>query len=313
VAEDDAIVPSAACISLNPHVAPLHEMRTADLRTASANAQTSINADAVIDAASINDPASIHTAAAIPPVYPSRLPRDQPPLGVDGRPATRWTDPQIAAAYAERDDSAERDVAWPVFAALTRPAAPRRASGRPDGLVLEIGSGLGALARHLAEWNWLRVYAFDVSPAMHRLGAARFRDAWIVRTLPDSRGRIPLRSGQCTAAIAQRMLLHLAHPCLMTGLLTDTRRVLRPGAEFAILERDTRFLPPNHAGNDQPEDGAPYVERYRLLDGATLPTTAWRYSPATIVRCLTDSGFAVEGVIPLRAAEPLLLYRAKAV
>lgn len=184
--------------------------------------------------------------------------------------------------------------------------------------MLEIGSGLGALARHLAEWNWLRVYAFDVSPAMHRLGAERFRDAWIVRTLPDSRGRIPLRTGQCTAAIAQRVLLHLAHPCLMTGLLTDTRRALRPGAEFAIVERDTRFAAPNFAGpndagNDQPQDGAPYVERYQLLDGTTLPTTAWRHSPATIVRCLTHSGFTVEGVIPLRASEPLLLYRAKAV
>jgi len=312
VAEDDAIVPSAACISLNPHVAPLHEMRTADLRPASASAQTSINPDAVFDTTAVSAGA-INSATAIPPVYPSRLPRDQPPLGADGRAATRWTDPQIAAAYAERDDSAEREVVWPVFAAITRPARPRRASGRPDGSVLEIGSGLGALARRLAEGNWLRVYAFDVSPAMHRLGAARFRDAWVVRTLPDSRGRIPLRSGQCTAAVAQRVLLHLAHPCLMTGLITDTRRALRQGAQIAIVERDTRFLPPNHEGNDQLQDGAPYVERYRLRDGTALPTTAWRHSPATIVRCLTDSGFAVEGVIPLRAAEPLLLYRAKAV
>ena len=256
---------------------------------------------------------TISAAAAVQPVYPSRLPRDRPPIDSDGLPATRWTDPQIAAAYAERDDDAERDAVWPVFAALTRPTRAQRVSGRPDGSVLELGCGLGALARRLAEWNWLRVYAFDISPAMHRLGAARFRDAWVMRTLPDSRGRIPLRRGQCTAAVAQRVLLHLAHPCLMSGLLADTRRVLRPGAEIAVVERDTTFVTPD-LNDQQAHDGAPYVEHYRLRDGTTLPTTAWRHSPATIVNCLRSSGFTVEEVSPLRGADPsLLLYRARAV
>jgi SAM-dependent methyltransferase len=263
-------------------------MRTADLRTAS-----------------VHTPSTAGTT--VPPVYPSRLPRDRPPLGSDGRPATRWTDPQLAAAYAERDDDAERDAVWPVFAAITRPPHAQRLSGRPDGSVLELGCGLGGLARRLAEWNWLRVYAFDISPTMHRLGASRFRDAWVVRTLPDPRGRIPLRRGQCTAAIAQRLLLHLAHPCVITGLMADARRVLSPGAAFAIVERDTSFVTPD-------EDGAPYTERYRLRDGTTLPTTAWLHSPATIVECLTNSRFAVDEVTRIEAAaDPLLLYRATAV
>lgn len=250
--------------------------------------------------------AAVLPAYAIAPVYPSRLPRDRPPEGPDGLPATRWTDPQVAAAYAQRDDDAERETAWPKFAAITRPARARRVSGRPDGSVLEIGSGPGGLAQHLAEWNWLRVYAFDVSPTMHRLGAARVRDAWVVRTLPDSRGRIPLRRGQCTAAVAQRVSLHLAHPCLIVGLMADARRVLRPGAAFAVVERDTRFVAPE-------EDGAPFTERYPLRDGTTLPTTAWLHSATTIVECLTRSGFAVEEVVPLPTADPLLLYRATAV
>lgn len=244
----------------------------------------------------------------IPPIYPSRLPRDRPAVGPDGQPATRWTDPQIAAAYAERDDDAERDVVWPMFTAITRPARARRLSGRPDGSVLEIGCGLGGLARRMAELNWLRVYAHDLSPAMHRLGAARFRDAWVVRTLPDSRGRIPLRRGQCTAAVAQRVLLHLAHSYAIIGLMANTRRVLSPGAAVALVERDTSCVAPE-------EDGAPYTERYQLRDGTTLPTTAWQHSPATITACLTSAGFAVEDVVPVRAgtADPLLLYRARAV
>lgn len=243
----------------------------------------------------------------VQPVHPSRLPRDQPPLGADGRPATRWSDPRIAATYANRDDEAERDTVWPVLEAAARPAQSRRVSGRPDGSVLELGCGPGALAQRLADRHWLRVYAFDVSPAMHRLGAGRFRDAWVVRTLPDSRGRIPLRRAQCTAAVAQRVLLHLAHPYLIVGLLADTRRVLRPGAPLAVVERDTNLGPP-----DPGWEGAPYTEHYRLHSGATLPTTAWWHSPATIVSCLTTAGFAVEEISSLQAVDPLLLYRAKA-
>ena len=284
------ILPTAACIPLNPH--------------------PSIS------------PAQ-HSATG--PAYPSRLPRDPTPLGPDGLPATRWTDPRVAADYANRDDDAERELVWPLLAQAVRPTAARRVPGRPDGLVLELGCGLGGLARRLADEHWLRVYAVDVSPTMHRLGAARFRDAWVVRTMPDARGRLPLRRAQCTGAIVQRVLLHLPHPCLVTGLLTEARRVLRPGAPLAIVESDTR------AGERSRPDGEAYAEHYRLRDGATLATTAWRHSPEIIVDCLADAGFDVEEIQQLSVPVPvslsvsasgcgpeaetgaLLLYRAKAV
>lgn len=237
-------------------------------------------------------------------VYASRLPRDRPPLGPDGEVATRWTDPRVAAAYAEFDDRVDRDVLWPLLADAVRPTQPRRVSGRPDGAVLDLGCGLGGLAQYLADRHWLRVYAFDVSPTMHRIGARRFRDAWIVRTLPDSRDRIPLRRAQCTAAVAHRLLLHLAHPCLIVGLLTEARRVLRRGAPLAVVERDTRGELPG---------GAAYIERYRMRDGSALPTTAWRYSPATIVDCMATAGFHIEEIRVLPSADHPLLYRARAV
>jgi len=219
----------------------------------------------------------------------------------------------VATAYANRDDDAERRVVWPLLADAVRPAEPARVSGRPDGTVLELGCGLGALAQNLADEHWLRVYAVDVSPTMHRLGAARFRDAWILRTLPDRAGRLPLRRAQCTGAVVQRVLLHLPHPCLIIGLLTEARRVLRPGAPLAIAETDTR-----DAVTDATEYGAtyaagePYTEHYRLRDGSTLPTTAWRHSPATIVSCLTNSGFTIDEIRPVPLPDPLLLYLAKA-
>lgn len=239
-----------------------------------------------------------------------------PPLGHDGREATRWTDPGVAKAYALREDEADRRNVWPALEDAVRPAEPRRVSGRPDGTVLDLGCGLGALAQRLADRHWLRVYAFDVSPTMHRLGAARYRDAWVLRTLPDLRGRIPLRRAQCTAAIAVRVLLHLEHPLLVAGLLTDARRVLRRGAPLAIVEPDRRSTAGASANDEGASECAPYVEHYRLRDGSTLPTTAWRYSPATIADCLTRAGFELDEIRPLPRdpdGDALLLYRATAV
>lgn len=296
-------------------------------------------------------PAPVAVAPALPPrVYASRLPRDLPPSGPDGRPATRWRDPHVAAAYAERDDEAERAALWPLLADAVRPERSRRVSGRPDGTVLDLGCGLGGLAQYLADRHWLRVYAFDISPAIHRIGAKRFRDAWVVRTLPDTHHRIPLRRAQCTAAIAQRLLLHMAHPCLIVGLLTDARRVLRRGAPLAVVERDTRSAPeavcartahpetalretalhetaspetpatetvpgnaPQPANAPNRSEGEPYIEHYRLRDGSALPATAWWYSPATIAGCMAAAGFQVEQIQVLSCCDRPLMYRARAV
>jgi ubiquinone/menaquinone biosynthesis C-methylase UbiE len=220
----------------------------------------------------------------------------------------------VATAYANRDDDAERRTVWPLLADAVRPAEPTRISGRPDGTVLELGCGLGALAQTLADEHWLRVYAVDISPTMHRLGATRFRDAWILRTLPDRRGRLPLRRAQCTGAVVQRVLLHLPHPCLIIGLMTEARRVLRPGAPLAIVETDTRDGHRHGNGDTPPRtEGEPYTEYYHLRDGTTLPTTAWRHSPTTIVNCLTSAGFTVDEIRQVSPLpDPLLLYLARA-
>lgn len=259
---------------------------------------------------------------------PSRLPRDPDPLGADGRPATRWTDPRTAGAYALRDDTFDRAVAWPALVEAVVPREPRRVSGRPDGEVLDLGCGLGGIGHMLANEHWLRVHAVDISPTMHRLGAARYRDAWLVRSLPDRGGRLQLRRGQCTAAIIQLLLVHLSHPCLVVGALSEARRVLRPGSALAAIEPGpgtygheagaVRWGELGHADGGAPAQGEPYVARYRLADGADLPVTAWRYSPDTLAECLRTAGFRLDEIRPLpkppeSGTAPLWLYRATAV
>jgi SAM-dependent methyltransferase len=254
-------------------------------------------------------------------VFPSRLPRDLPPPGPDGRPSTRWTDPRLAAAYAERDDSFDQAVVWPALTEVVRPQQPRRASGRPDGSVLDLGCGLGGFAHRLANEEWTRTYAVDTSPAMHRIGSARFRDAWIIRTAPDSRGRLPIRVGHCTAAVAHLLMTHLAHPCFITGALSEARRVMRTGAPLALVEPGSygRCDGPVQWGEpgQDPAEAEPFFAYYRLRTGARLAATAWRHSPATIAGCLAAADFAVEEIRPLGPGivgiSPLLLWRARAV
>jgi SAM-dependent methyltransferase len=257
---------------------------------------------------------------------PSRLPRDPPPQGPDERPSTRWTDPRTAAAYALRDPSFDRDVAWPALASAVCPPSPRRTPGRPDGEVLDLGCGLGGLGHRLANEHWMRVHAVDASPAMHRVGAERYRDAWLVRSLPDRRGRLQLRRGQCTAAIVQLLLVHLPHPCHVVGALTEARRVLRPGATLAGVEPGpgtygglagaVQWGEPGD-GRPSPGEGMPYVARYRLADGAVLPATAWHHSPAAIADCLRTAGFRLDEISPLpepagAGSAALWLFRATA-
>jgi len=256
---------------------------------------------------------------------PSRLPRDPVPLGADGCPATRWTDPRTAAAYALRGGSYDRTVAWPALVAAVAPGEPRRVSGRPDGEVLDLGCGLAGIGHLLANEHWLRVHAVDISPTMHRLGAERYRDAWLVRSLPDRGGRLQLRRGQCTAAIIQLLLTHLSHPCLIVGALSEARRVLRPGSTLAAIEPGPGTY--GHvagevqwgvSNSDSPEDGSPYVARYLLGDGTDLPVTAWHYSPDTLAECLHTAGFQLDEISPLYSpgegkSAPLWLYRATVV
>lgn len=251
-----------------------------------------------------------------PYAYPSRLPRERHPAGPDGRPATRWTDPRIAAAYAERDDASDRAAVWPALADSVRPTDPRREPGRADGTVLELGCGIGGFARHLVERDWVRVLAVDRSAAMHRIGELRHRDAWIERSLPRRDGSLVLPPDECSGAVCSLLLVHLPHPCVVVGVLSEARRVLQTGAPLAVAE--PAGLIGWRCNDPDVPFGGTYVARYPLCDGSHLPVTAWRHSPAAVADCLASSGFALDEIVPLTSpgraeAGELMLYRAHAV
>jgi SAM-dependent methyltransferase len=219
---------------------------------------------------------------------------------------TRWTDPAIAAAYATRLDDLDRRAAWPSLTTLLTAPVPRRGLGRPDATVLDLGSGLGHYARHLAEHHWTATYAVDISPAIHRHGAEQLRDAWIHRTLPLRDGSLPLRRCQCTGALAHLLLCHVQHPAHILALLTEARRVLRPQSPLALVQpgdhgRDFQLLRYGHPGRSAAalQPGEPYPIDYTLADGTRLRTTAYHHPPERLADLIDRAGFHLEAVGPL--------------
>jgi len=237
---------------------------------------------------------------------------------------TRWTDPRLAAAYATRLDHLDREAAWPLLTPLLTRPEPHHGLGRPDATVLELGSGTGHYARHLAEHHWTATYAVDISPAIHRHGAAHVRDAWIHRTLPHRDGSLPLRRCQCTAALAHLLLCHIRHPAHILALLTEARRVLRPEAPLAIVEpgefrRDFQLLrygDPDRTAADELEPGQTYPIDYTLTDGSRLRTTAYHHPPQLLAELLDRAGFRLDAIspmpLPAHGGDPFTLWTAHA-
>ncbi|HWG26248.1 class I SAM-dependent methyltransferase [Actinospica sp.] len=243
----------------------------------------------------------------------------------DALPPTRWTDPRIAAAYATRRDGLDRTTAWPRLTELLTNPRPRRGLGRPDATILELGSGPGHYAHHLAEHHWTATYALDISPAIHRHGEQNIRDAWIRRILPARDGSLPLRGCQCTGALAHLLFCHIRHPADILALLTEARRVLRPHAPLALVEpgehgRDFQTLRYGHPdrADAQLEPGEPYPVDYTLTDDTRLRTTAYHHPPALLADLIERAGFGLDPTspeplhAPAHGAAPFLLWTARA-
>jgi ubiquinone/menaquinone biosynthesis C-methylase UbiE len=209
-------------------------------------------------------------------------------------------------------------LAWPRLLAALRPADPRRVMTRPDATVLDLGSGLADFGYLLANEHWTDTYAVDASPAMHRLGQSRFKEAWIHRTMPDRAGRLPIPDATCTAGMAHLFLQHLPHHALVTAVLTEAHRVLRPAAPLIVIEPGDHGVsfPGLRWGEpgDEAIPGASYTAHYTLTSGAVLPTTAWHHSAETLAHSLATAGFALTDIRPLPMpdgdAAPFRMWRA---
>lgn len=157
-------------------------------------------------------------------------------------------------------------------------AAAARRAVPPDGLVLDLGCGVGHDLARLAAAG-LRPLGIDSSH--HMLGRARRRlDPDVSLTQGDGVA-LPLRSASVDGCRIERVLQHVAEPA---AVVAEIRRVLRPGGWFAALEPDhsSACVESSRAGDDFL---ARLMRALHLSIGAELPAL------------LTELGFAVDDVV----------------
>jgi SAM-dependent methyltransferase len=96
------------------------------------------------------------------------------------------------------------------------------------GPLLEVGCGSGAVTRRLrAARPGLRVVPLDADPVLLRHAAAG--------GVAGDATRLPIRSGCAAGALVRYVLQHVARPL---DLLTEVRRVLRPGGVLVVVDVD---------------------------------------------------------------------------
>ncbi|WP_067392231.1 bifunctional class I SAM-dependent methyltransferase/NUDIX hydrolase [Streptomyces sp. F-3] len=158
--------------------------------------------------------------------------------------------------------------------------------------VLDVGSGPGHHAVHLARAHGALVDAVDLSPTQHQRALNAYGTEPGVRFLcADAAGHLR-RAEPYEAAYAVRSFACIDPRHLLPAL----RDGLVDGAPLVFSALHT-----NGEGRGPSSSVTPRQEFIRLRDEAPIPTRMWVLTPRLWEKLLTDHGFTVEAVELLRA------------
>ncbi|HEY3351366.1 MAG TPA: class I SAM-dependent methyltransferase [Thermoanaerobaculia bacterium] len=109
------------------------------------------------------------------------------------------------------------------------------AAGSLEGPVLDLGSGMGVMARELAR-RGLVVESVDVNAEEQEIAAALTAGSGLeanIRFTPADGAALPFPDGQFAGAVSFNVLHHLADGA---SVLREVVRVLRPGGAFVLAD-----------------------------------------------------------------------------
>lgn len=153
---------------------------------------------------------------------------DQPTTR-DARDAVRREYAALASSYEDR---------WARYVEATTDRTLRHLAARPGEVLLDLGSGTGALLRRvLASTPGIAALGVDVSLAMLR--AARSRLPPGVPLLHADAGGLPLACASVDAVVSVSSFHYWPDPA---AGLREIRRILRPGGRLIITDWCDDFL-----------------------------------------------------------------------
>ncbi len=201
--------------------------------------------------------------------------RSAPKAAEPERPTKqRWTETRIAVAQMLFGDGMVTPGGDAASRALIDPAEIE-----PDQTILELGAGLGGLARYVAAGSGARVLAFDEDVELAEAGmrlsvaAGMKRQAPVERSLLDD---IPAKPGSAARAVAKEAFFTVRHKVLVFRKLA---KVLRPGGGLSF----TDYL---FCGTD------PYCPEIAIWY-AHEPKPVYPIAPRELESQLNSAGFAI--------------------
>jgi ubiquinone/menaquinone biosynthesis C-methylase UbiE len=159
---------------------------------------------------------------------------------------------------------------------------------RPGDRVAELGCGTGHLLADLAQVTGPRgsVLGIEPQPGLADRARARTRELPAVVVHTQSADRLPAEDGTLDAVLAQTVLLHLPSR-MLDAVLTEARRVLKPGGRFVSADQDSGSRIIDHPDRES-------TRSILLYDADQLHANGWlgRQLP----RLLRTAGFEVTSV-----------------
>jgi SAM-dependent methyltransferase len=124
-----------------------------------------------------------------------------------------------------------------VMAASRSPMSPqlldflvRNVGATPDGPVVDVGAGLAGIAEHVRRSVRRPVVAFDVSSGASAAARRLFPHVLTARADPTA---LPISPGSVSAVFSCGLMAAVAEADRM---ITEVRRVIRPGGRFVVID-----------------------------------------------------------------------------
>jgi len=214
---------------------------------------------------------------------------------------TKWETPEVAGGFDFYDDLTERTIGYPfVFQALRL--------GDPDvRAVLDYGCGPGKVAQRVVSGYGTKVVAVDGSPAMLEIATRKRADPRIdYRLVKDA--KLPfLVNDSIDTAMSCYVFINIASLDVISSIVREVYRVLRPGGRYAILDTnpDTTGVEFTTFRSGDPDRRYEPGEQRRVLlrqpDGGDMTLLDYHWPKEVYHQILTDAGF---GTVTMH--EPLL-------